>query len=91
MQAKLLEPGYEFTGEQAFPHSKWYGHQKAHLDHCCFVIKGLEFAPQQIPQNHSWVKWLWLVADGKLITIIKAQDTKELIYFIILCHKSQIP
>ncbi len=66
VQAKLLEPGYEFTGKQAFPHSKWYGHQKAHLDHCCFMRKGFEFAPQKIPQNHSGIKWLGLVADGKL-------------------------
>ncbi len=34
----------------------WYGHQKAHLDHCCFMRKGLEFAPQQIPQNHGGIK-----------------------------------
>ncbi len=41
MQAKLLEPGYKFVGEQAFPHSKWCGHPKSHLDHCYFMRRNL--------------------------------------------------
>ncbi len=52
----LAEPGCLCTkqalvspGEQAFPHSKWCGHLKSHLDYYCFMRKGLEFAPQQMP------------------------------------------
>ncbi len=44
---------------QAFPQGKWCGHQKSHLDHCCFMKKC------QVP-NHSWVDWWgWWEADGK--------------------------
>ncbi len=42
-----------FTGEQAFPHIEWCGHPKSHLDHCCFVRKGHEFAPQQMSGPQS--------------------------------------
>ncbi len=43
----------ELTGEQAFSHSKWCGHPKPHLDYGCFMRKGLEFAPQQLPGIQS--------------------------------------
>ncbi len=29
----------KLAGEQASPHSKWYGHPKSHLDHCCCMRK----------------------------------------------------
>ncbi len=32
---------------------KWCGHLKSHLDHYCFIRKGLEFAPQQMPGPQS--------------------------------------
>ena len=35
------------------PHSKWCGHLKPHLDYRCFMRKGLEFAPQQLPGIQS--------------------------------------
>ena len=33
--------------------STWCGYPKSHLDHCCFMRKGLEFTPQQIPGPQS--------------------------------------
>ncbi len=38
---------------KAYPHSKWCGHPKSHLDHCCCMRKDLEFAPQQMPSTQS--------------------------------------
>ncbi len=38
---------------KAFPHSKWCGHPKSHLDHCRCMRKDLEFAPQQMPGTQS--------------------------------------
>ncbi len=45
--------------------SVWCGHPKSHLDHCCFMRKGLEFAPQQMPGTQSQLWWGWWEADGK--------------------------
>ncbi len=69
VQAKLLEPGWKLAGEQAFPHSKWHGHPKSHLDRTIAVAweKALNLHPSkcQVP-NHSWVDWWgWWKADGK--------------------------
>ena len=52
---------------KAFHHSKWCGHLKSHLDHCCFMTKGLEClnvhpSKCQVP-NHSLLDW-W-EEDGK--------------------------
>ncbi len=51
--SKATGAGLELAREQAFPHSKWCGQPKSHLDHCCCMRKGLEFAPQQMPGTQS--------------------------------------
>ncbi len=50
---------------KAFPHSKWCGHPKSHLDHCCFMRKGLEFAPQQMPGPQSQLGGLVGLVGGR--------------------------
>ncbi len=52
---------------QTFPHSKWCGHLKSHLDPAVSWEKALNLHPSkcQVP-NHSWVDWWgWWEADGK--------------------------
>ena len=53
------------AGEQAFPHSRWCGHPKSHLDHCGFMRKGLEFAPQQMPGTQSQLGGLVGLVGGR--------------------------
>ena len=55
----------ELAGEQAFPHSKWRGYLKSHLDYCCFVGKGLEFAFQQMPGTQSQLGGLVRLVRGR--------------------------
>ncbi len=43
--SKAPGAGLRTRRRKAFPHSKWCGHPKSHLDHCCFMRKGLEFVP----------------------------------------------
>ncbi len=63
--SKANETGLGTYRRQTSPHSKWCGHPKSHLDHCCFMRKGLEFVPQQMPGPQSQLGGLVGIIGGK--------------------------
>ncbi len=61
----LIYSQHELTEAQAFPHSKWCGHLKSHLNYWFFMRKILEFAPQQIPGTQSQLGGLVGLVGGR--------------------------